>query len=320
MKIKKQHYLILGIVVILLLVFITVYKHNGDMHPKNNSEKALTKKKELLPQESLKIKRLASNINDDWELTAIGQKGKTVYINHKKSVVIAVIDSGVNLKGGNILNGINPLQNNNNVEDISQHGTNIAKLILKVNPNAKILPIKVIDSNDLSNPQILAKAIQIAVNHKVDLINISLGMKNKNDQVDKEINRAFKNNIPVVSSAGNYGGELFYPAREEKVISVIARDINNIDVAFSNKGIKKKSVSAPGVHLRIDNNTYVTGTSFATALVTGTLSLGKEIDNSVSIDTLNSSLYRSCADGNQYSYGLISLPKFLENIRENKKN
>lgn len=140
------------------------------------------------------------------------------------------------------------------------------------------MPIKIIDNSSEAKPEDLAKAIEVAIEKKVNVINISLGMVNVNQKVREQVLSAISKNISIVSSAGNVGEDLLYPASEEKVFSVIARDINNVDVAFSSKGTKK-SFSCPGVHIKIDSKHYVSGTSFACSFLAGTISIIKENKN-----------------------------------------
>ena len=262
------------------------------------------------------IKRLSDDVNSDWGLSAIKIKNIKKSVNSSNSVIIAVIDTGVNLKSSRILKGYNAINNSNIAFDDNGHGTNISSIILKVSPKAYILPIKVIGKSGEQNPKTLAKAIEWATDNGANVINISLGMPNENIDVEREISNAIKKNIIVVSSAGNSSNDMLsFPAKMNSVISVVARDINNVDVGFSNRAIKK-SFSAPGVHIKTVDNRFVSGTSYAAAFVTGVVSIIKSIDINIKLVTMVEILKETSMDGNYFSYGLIQADKAITELKK----
>lgn len=111
---------------------------------------------------------------------------------------------------------------------------------------------------------------------------------------------AINNTTDVTDATGNDGiEELPFPANMSSVISVIARDINNVDVAFSNVSSCKKSVSAPGVHLRTEDG-FKSGTSFARFT-------NEECEGKPRCQNYSNNFRRTSADGNDFSYGLIQV-------------
>lgn len=300
---KNKIYILLTVLVLLLSIGVILNKRNN---LDNEQNKVVLEENE----ESNSIKRLAKNVNSDWAVEAI--KLKSYSSNKDNSLIkVAVIDSGVNLNNENILPGINIIDGSTNIEDKTLHGTNVTKLILKVNPSIQIVPIKVVDDSEYANESDIIKALKYALDENVDIINISLGINKNSIELDEILNECFENNVAIVSSAGNNSGELMYPAANERTFSVIARDINNIDVMFSNKSLKK-SYSAPGVHIKIDDSNYVNGTSFACSFITGTISIIKEYEKDISLEKISELMKQSSIDSNKYSYGIIQIDKLIE--------
>lgn len=181
-----------------------------------------------------------------------------------------------------------------------------------------VLPVKVFDQTREQDPTTIAKAIECAIDHGVQIINLSLAVPNGSTKLNQTILKAIHKNIPVIASAGNDGrNELPFPANMEPVISGIARDMNNVDVAFSNYSTRKKSVSAPGAHIKVVNNHFVSGTSFATAFVTGTIALMKSSNKDIDIKNIQEALYNTSIDGKAFSYGLIQADRAIS--QETKK-
>lgn len=262
------------------------------------------------------LKRLADDINSDWGLAAIKIPDLTKVLKLRK-VTICVIDSGCNINTDRILPGYNAIDKSNNILDDTGHGTEVTSVITKVFPSAYILPIKIIDKTTGQKSTILAEAIRWSIKNKADVINISLGMETDDECVKSEINNAIKLNIPVICSAGNNGNsnKLLFPANMNNVISVVSRDINNIDVGFSNKS-EKKSFSAPGVNIKTINNKFVSGTSIATPFVSGIVGIAKGLNHDIQLKTLLEIMQKTSVDGNYFSYGLIQADKIISEIQK----
>src|SRR5437764_4234400 len=188
-------------------------------------------------------------------------------------VVVAVIDSGCyteheNLKD-NIIGKFNfsndDNSNTNNVTDYLGHGTHTAgiiaaqnkKNVIGVAPNAKLVILKVIGKDGGGNYENLIKALNFASdwrgknNEKIDVINLSLGERNKDSSLRKAISKTISNDINVVAAAGNSGdgsdltNEIIYPGYYKDVIQVAAVDQNLVPASFSNTNVNIDFV-APG--------------------------------------------------------------------------
>ena len=132
------------------------------------------------------------------------------------------------------------------------HGSLLASLFLKSyfrnndetqkRSIPEILPIKILDKSGKGDPWLLAKAIEMAIDKKSDLILIGSGSYQHNELVKKAVEKAHENNITMVAPAGNHGvTRPFYPAAYPEVISVTTQGDNNygdwIDITLSEKSI-----------------------------------------------------------------------------------
>ena len=138
-------------------------------------------------------------------------------------IIISVIDTGVDFNHpdllglgleGKIIGGYDFVDNDDMPEDVNGHGTQVAGIIaangnLKgIAPNSKILMYKVSEDGESVPSQLIIKAIEKSIEDGADIINISLGINQTNTKIDQAVNKAIRNNIFVVTAAGNFGPEL----------------------------------------------------------------------------------------------------------------
>jgi len=133
-------------------------------------------------------------------------------------IVISIIDTGIDLNHpdleGKIIGGYDFVDNDEMPEDTNGHGTQVAGIIaangnLKgIAPNSKILMYKVSEDGESVPSHLIIKAIEKSIEDNADIINISLGINQTNTKIDQVVNKAVKNNIFVVTAAGNFGPEL----------------------------------------------------------------------------------------------------------------
>lgn len=220
-------------------------------------------------------------------------------------IKIAIIDTGCDINHRDIKDRIVDTQNFTNenkfdkkdVTDYDGHGTHVAGIIaasgnnagiIGVAPKAELIILKALTSKGGAYSWII-KAINYAIEKKVDIINMSLGGKYNSQQLHYAIKRAVANNILVVVAAGNDGDgdgethEINYPAAYNESISVGSIKYNNDESRFSSSNDELDLV-APGqgangrgiISLAPDNK-YVEliGTSMASPHVAGALALIK---------------------------------------------
>ena len=216
-------------------------------------------------------------------------------------VVVAVVDTGIALdhwfvEGAIAQGGVDLIDGdlvpndegdgidndaNGLVDEGVGHGTFIAGLVHLVAPDAKLLPIRVQDSDGGGWSFIVAEGIYKAVDAGADVINISLSIPEKSWVLEEAIQYAMDAGVVVVAAAGNYGvrGDLFPAALNlENVLGVAAVDSAGRLAAFSNYGERTVEVVAPGVELYGPypggtGMAYWSGTSFSAGLVSGEVAL-----------------------------------------------
>ncbi|GIP20516.1 S8 family peptidase [Paenibacillus sp. J22TS3] len=220
-----------------------------------------------------------------WKLT----KGKS-------DVVVAVVDTGVDLKHpdlkGRLLPGYNVISPSNKPMDDVGHGTHVAGIIsAQVNNNEgiagmtwgnKVLPVKALDSSGSGTTYSVAQGIVWAADHGAKVINLSLGNYADAQFLHEAIKYAFNKDVVVIAATGNDNTERpGYPAAYPEVLSVSATDASMNRASFSNYG-DYIDVMAPGESIAstYPNNQYaaLSGTSMATPHVSALAALIRSIN------------------------------------------
>ncbi len=186
---------------------------------------------------------------------------------------------GADFVGGVAGNGVDD-DGDGLIDEGLHHGTYIAGLLHLAAPDAKILPIRVLEEDGRGRAMNLAKGILYAIHAGVDIINVSIGTVEDARVIEDAIDLALANDIVVVAAAGNAGvGLVDFPANHPGVIGVGAVDHLMNKVSFSNYG-PEIDLSAPGDSLfstyGTDQFALWSGTSFATPLVAAGAALIKE--------------------------------------------
>lgn len=257
---------------------------------------------------SLKNWGLVNNAHDHSDIEALDawkiQEGSS-------KVVVAVIDTGIDANHKdlarniwhdtpdhqNTVYGWNYVTNQPNPFDDHGHGTHVAGIIGAIaDPQAgvsgvahrvSIMPVKYYsDANPGSvNLQNTVKAINYAVDHGARIINYSGGGPEFSEDEYLAIRKAEAKGVLFVAAAGNehqncdQTENYYYPSAYHlsNIISVAATDIRNNLLPSSNWGVKKVDVAAPGENifstLPGGRYGYMSGTSQATAFVTGVATL-----------------------------------------------
>jgi subtilisin family serine protease len=183
---------------------------------------------------------------------------------------VAVIDSGY-VKSGledrakNVLDGYDFWGNDSNVNDYIGHGTHVSNTIAENTDNGKgcagiafngtIMPLKVFpDYDGGAQESDIISAINYAVSHGADVINMSLGGGGYYGGTDNAIDNAVDNDVVVVAASGNSGGgTVEYPGAYANCIAVGATNQHSVGgtpsrASFSNYG-SALDLSAPGVDI-----------------------------------------------------------------------
>lgn len=193
------------------------------------------------------------------------------------------------------VHGWNFVDNNNELTDKHGHGTHIAGIIgaeggngigiSGVSPKVSLMVLryydpKSADSNNLVNT---VKAIQYATKMGANIINYSGGGLSPSPDEKAAIEEANRKGILFVAAAGNERSnsdeKKYYPADYglPNIVSVTAIDKKKKVLPSSNWGEKTVQIAAPGneIYSTLPNGQYgyMTGTSQATAFVTGVAAL-----------------------------------------------
>jgi subtilisin family serine protease len=174
--------------------------------------------------------------------------------------------------------------------DDDGHGTHVSGIIAALNPYAKILPIKVLNSEGKGGLQNILSAIRYAASRGSRVINLSLGvldvLGSSKGAYEEAIQFARSKGALVVAAAGNENSNndvySFYPsnAYEDNLISVCATDGYGNFASFSNYGKWKVHVCAPGFEIDSLGHNHTktpwirfSGTSQATPFVAAAASI-----------------------------------------------
>lgn len=253
-------------------------------------------------------------------------------VSQGEGVTVAVIDSGVDashpdLQGG-VLPGTDMLDPAVSVDgrvDSDGHGTRMAGLIagrgrlLGIAPKAKILPIRAIPLE--TAPDLIAPAVDWAIDHGATVINLSAGGPISNLYDEQAIERAVAADIVVVAGAGNgAGGPIQYPAGYAGVVAVTGVDRQGRHAAISSVGFQAV-VAAPAVDIYSTTLHHgystATGTSDATAIVSGIIALIRSKYPSLSAEEVLHRLTATADDrgppgrDDVYGYGIVDPVKAL---------
>ncbi len=225
-----------------------------------------------------------------------------------EAISVGIIDSGINLKGedliaGSINIGLNynfvtsNAADTNNISDpnLVIHGTKIARIIKKEmgTQPINIVGLKTFDSLNVGNLYDNLCAIMYAIKHKIKVVNVSWGGKKDSPIFQEVMKRALAANLIIVCSAGNENIDIdvtpYFPACYsdhplfgKNVITVTSLYKDSVCMNRSGSGTKidvtvRADTSNKGRCLHFIPNasgssstsaTYESGTSYATPYVT----------------------------------------------------
>jgi len=289
-------------------------------------------------QDAFSIKAEAYKPNDplyslQWSMKDIGVDKAWSITKGSPNIVVAVIDSGVDPNHPDLVDNLLPLIDiwnqfdkdgdiyvsktqtiNFSGKDGNGHGTHVtgiigaridnAKGISGVAGNVKILPIKAANHEGSTSAAILTKSILVAIDNKVNVINMSIGgpKPEGTKALIDAVNLAIDKNIVFVSASGNESNrksnritDITVPAAYSRVISVAANTKFDKVANYSNGG-EEIEITAPGGGSRSDegeqiystwptyltyesidtgikNYSWLAGTSMSSAFVSATAAL-----------------------------------------------
>lgn len=262
---------------------------------------------------------LKDNIpENEWYVDYLGYEELHTY-STGESQKIALIDSGISREQSeNSKTESVTLVDNNS--DYIGHGTMMYSIIkgfedqvIGLAPDVELLSIKVVNNEqDAINVETVAAAIDM----DSDIINFSSGSFIESEEVSNEINRALDKGIFVVSSTGDYGTpEMLFPANSDGVVNVGALS-EDLKVANFSSAPNKSLINAPGDGIKalgLNNEIeYGFGTSQATAIISGYISLLNDYAEKENIELTNDKLYYLLDEINKKNISYAEAFKLLE--------
>jgi len=230
---------------------------------------------------------------EQWGLTQIDAPAAWDIVTGTQTVIIAVIDSGIDLThpdlqanlwanpgeipGNGIdddnngyvddVRGWNFVNGTNNVYDGNGHGTQVAGVAAAVTNNSlgiagvcwncKIMPVRVMADSGITNYSDIALGVRYAADKGAKVINLSLGGYSYSNALRDAIDYAvIEKGAVVVGGAGNDNVSTpFYPAAYENVLAVAGTTSADTKATFSDYGTWV-NISAPAVEI---TTTYLGG-------------------------------------------------------------
>jgi hypothetical protein len=258
---------------------------------------------------------------DQWALRNTGQNGAQfgadvnasaawATTTGSPSTVVAVIDSGIDFTHADLMHNewLNPapsangdvqgwdfVANSGEIKDEQGHGTAIAGILAAEGNNsvgitgvmwrASLMSLRVLDNTGTGDVANAIEAIDYAVAHGAQVLNLSWGTSAESLALRDALDRATRRNVVVVCSAGNNGRDLadspYYPASFslQNLISVAASDDFDRLASWSNYSGSSVTVAAPGTSIlttKMGGGYWnVSGTSASAPIVSGIAGLLK---------------------------------------------
>ena len=172
--------------------------------------------------------------------------------------------------------------------DAQGHGTHVSGIIaarrnahgiVGVAPESKILMAKVLNDEGAGTSQDIVAGIRWAVSAGADILSMSLGSSEPDEEIHQALLLAISKGVFVVTAAGNEGPDLDtvgYPAGFPEMVAVGSIDRRKNLSRFSSRG-RQVDVVAPGDGITScyppRGYAVLSGTSMATPFVSGVVAL-----------------------------------------------
>lgn len=239
--------------------------------------------------------------------------------------VVAVLDSGVDfLIDAPVTKSVNLVTEEQDItyymSDMTGHGSAMADVISRMDPNALIYSVRVLDSDNQAPLSRIIQGIRWCMEHGVDVVNMSFGAFQESQALKQMIEEASAQGIVFVAAAGNSGNRgVAYPAAYEEVLSVGAVDAQAEKTPESAVG-ENVDLVAPGESVDVQSMlglyTCVDGTSIAAAHVAGAASVLAAQETEKDAELVSGLLKESAnfiSSESGYGNGLLDLSYALEN-------
>jgi thermitase len=248
---------------------------------------------------SASAKDVLTEIPDDtyfdrqWELQKIQAPQAWNTTHASKSIIIAILDSGIDSShedlASKIVAEIN-FSDSSTTQDVYIHGTAIAGIaaaianndlgIAGVGYDASLMNVKVLGDKGSGSYSWIIDGIIWATDNGANIINLSMDGGVDSPELKKAVDYAWDRGVLIVVASGNGGSNIdTFPAGYEHCLAVAATDRNDQRCAYSNYG-DWVDVAAPGeAYSTLTTNKYgnMSGTSISAPYVSGLAALAFSI-------------------------------------------
>ncbi|MCL5037546.1 MAG: S8 family serine peptidase [Chloroflexi bacterium] len=224
--------------------------------------------RELLPG----MPRKLTKVGNPWDMPKIDPVKilEADYVHDKgftgKGQVVAVVDSGFNNPGVDLVAWKDVVDNSPSPIDPNGHGTHVAGDVKNIAPDAKIVAVRVMNEQGQGRTSDIIKGIQWVIEnkdkHNIGVINLSLGSgpdgyPDSMSPLNKAVASAIGKGITVVAAAGNSGPKgrtIGSPADSPRGITVGSVLDDHKVSDFSSRGptddgLTKPDIMAPGEYI-----------------------------------------------------------------------
>lgn len=227
-------------------------------------------------------------------------------------VTIAILDSGIDSQhpdfAGRLVAGYNFVDNNNVLTDVKDHGTKVAGSAAAASNNgvgvasvagvAKIMPLRVSNSDGTAYISTIAKALTWAADNGARVANMSFNQVASSSSILSAADYMKSRGGLSFASAGNSNTDPGY-ANTSSIIIVSATNSNDAKTSFSNYG-DHVHLSAPGegIYTTTWGQSYasVNGTSFSAPIAAGVAALVMSANPSLTNSQVEKILFSTAVD------------------------
>jgi hypothetical protein len=251
--------------------------------------------------------------------------------NWGRGVRIAVVDSGIVDHPGlpKIAEFVDVTSESADPVPPADHGTAVASIIAGTNPQAPgiapaatLISVRVMDSSLKADSFSVAAGLLAALDHRAQLVNLSLGSSEDNPLIREAIQLLQQNGILVIAASGNSArSQAAYPAAYAGVISVGAVDGRATQLEFSNYA-DALSITAPGyaVNAAAPGGNYIrmSGTSASAPFVTGAIAATMSTSTTILTPQQASDIVMNHTNevgipgpDSQYGFGILNISRIM---------
>lgn len=265
---------------------------------------------------------------NEWHLPKIASPSAWSMTTGSNSVVIAILDTGVDSShpdlAAKLVPGWNVWDNNSNTEDVYGHGTAVAGTTAATSNNSQgvasvawgcqIMPVRISDLNGYGYASTVAMGLTWAADHGARVANVSY--KFTNSLTVRNAAQYFQNKGGVVVISAGNDGTFDATSDNPYVLTVSGTTVADTIISWSSRG-NNIDLAAPGAGIWTTNRggSYGSwnGTSFSAPIVAGAAGLVLSVNPSLSGNQVQDILKQSADDlGTQgwdsdYGWGRVNV-------------